>query len=266
MVVWTAQPIAESRIVIANPPWMTPIGLNRCSPASPTKVTLPSSAVPPVKPIVAVIGGAGSLPSKIARMNSRPLMAAPRVRASIGSSHVIVRVRAFVSTSFIRSHRPLELDRSSLNGRCAETPDGAGSDRAGESNACSDLPAGSERSQDLGATRGAEHSNENGHAQGDAELACHAVDGAAGRESRRWKRRRHSARERGNHETDAGAAEQHSRQEPGRIVRLELDMSEPPDPAAREQQRTNGCDRALAVAARQDASRHGKGRGHDRSG
>src|SRR5260370_6566358 len=98
--------------------------------------------------MVAVIGGAGSLPSKIARMNSRPLKPAPRLSASIGSSHVIVRVRAFVSTSFIRSHCLLELDRANLDRRRAETPDGGGSDRAHERQARPDRPAGAERAQD----------------------------------------------------------------------------------------------------------------------
>src|SRR5260370_13684119 len=206
MVVWTAQPIAESRIVIANPPWTTPIGLNRCSPASPTNVTLPSSAVPPVKPIVAVIGGDGSVPSKIARMNLRPLRPAPRLSASIGSSHVIVRVRAFVSTSFIRSHCLLELDRVNLNRRGAEAPDGGRSDRACERQARHDLPAGLERAQHHTLVRRAQHCDEDGHAQGGAELARHAVDGAARRQACRWKRRSHGAREGRNHEPDSGAA------------------------------------------------------------
>src|SRR5260370_18320979 len=175
--------MAESRIVIANPPWTTPIGLNRCSPASPTKVTLPSSAVPPVKPIVAVIGGAGSLPSKIACMNSRPLRPAPRVSASIGSSHVIVRVRALVSTSFIRSHCLLELDRASLNRCGAQPPDAGSGDRARERQARHDLPAGLEGSQDL-PLRAAENGAENCYSEGGAEVRRHSVDAPAGRESR----------------------------------------------------------------------------------
>src|ERR1700687_3495398 len=266
MVVWMAQPIAESRIVIANPPCTTPIGLKRDSPASPTNVTLPSSAVPPVKPIVAVIGGAGSLPSKIARMNSRPLNPAPRVSASIGSSHVIVRVRAFVSTSIMESHRLLELDRSSLNRRRAETPDGGGGDGAGEREAGRYLPAAPERTQDLSSTRGAENGDENRHAEGDAELARHAVDRAAGGESRGRQRRRHCAREGRDHETHSGAPEQHPRQDLGRVVRLEPDMREPPDTAACEQQSADGRDHMLPIAARQDASWNSERRSHDRPG
>src|SRR5260370_2803297 len=167
--------MAESRIVIANPPWTTPIGLSRCSPASPTKVTLPSSAVPPVKPIVAVIGGAGSLPSKIARMNSRPLRPAPRLSASIGSSHVIVRVRAFVSTSFIRSHCLRELDRASLNRCGAQRPNAGGGDRACERQPRHDLPAGLEGSQDL-PPRAAENADENCHPECAAQLPPHPRD------------------------------------------------------------------------------------------
>src|SRR5712692_338416 len=266
MVVWTAQPMAESRIVIANPPCTTPIGLYTCSPASPTKVTLPISTVPPVKPIVTVIGGAGSLPSKIACMNSRPVKSAPRVSASIGSVHVIVRLRAFASTSFIRSHCLLELDRASLNRCGAEAPDRDRSDRACERQARHDLPAGSKRAQDLSSARGAEHCDENRHAQGDAETARHAVDGAAGRESRRWQRRRHRACEGRDHKPHSGAPEQHPRQDLGRVMRLEPDVGEPPDTTARKQQSAEGCDRVLAVAARKDASWHGESGGHDGSG
>src|SRR6266851_1737104 len=200
MVVCTAQPIAESRIAIAKPPCTTPIGLYRCSPASPMKVTLPASAAPPVNPIVSVIGGLGSLPSKIAWMNSRPLKPAPRVSTSIGSSPAIVRVRGLVSTSFIQSHRLFELDRASLNRLGAEAPDGGRSDRACERQASHDLPADLERAQHRSLVRRAQHCDEDGHAQSGAELARHAVDGAAGRKARRWKRRSHGAREGRNHE------------------------------------------------------------------
>src|ERR1700716_966242 len=92
---------------MAKPPCTTPIGLYRCSPASPKKVTLPFSASAPVKPIVAVIGGAGRLPADNACMNSRPVMPAAVCSAAIASSHGIVRVRELTRT--IVSPRQLEL-------------------------------------------------------------------------------------------------------------------------------------------------------------
>src|SRR5438132_8829737 len=185
-VVCTAQPIAESSIVIAKPPWTTPIGLYRYSPASPVKVTLPSSAAPPVKPIVSVIGGFGSRSWKIARMNSSPLMPALFASAVIGSSQVIVRVRAFVLTSFIESHRLFQLgNRDGVDCRDAYAPDRRRRKRAGQRQPYDDLPGRSKCRQHLGAARNPEDCDQDGDAERDPKLSRHPVDGAAGGKARR---------------------------------------------------------------------------------
>src|SRR5712691_9823694 len=77
------------------------------------------------------MGGLGSLPSKIALMNSRPLNAAPSVSALIGSSHVIVRLRGLLRISVIESHRLLQLGGDGFLGRSdSDAPDGESRDRA----------------------------------------------------------------------------------------------------------------------------------------
>ncbi len=107
-----------------------------------------------MKPIVAVMGGLGRLPSKIARMNSRPLNAAPSVSARIGSSHVIVRLRGLLRISVIESHRLLQLGGDVFLSRSdSDASDGESRDGAGEGQCDCYLPTVSKCGQDLRSPR-----------------------------------------------------------------------------------------------------------------
>src|SRR5258706_4869150 len=196
--------------------------------------------------MVAVMGGLGSLPSKIARMNSRPLNAAPSVRALIGSSQVIVRLRRLVRISVIESHRLLQLGCDVYLSRSdSDAPDGESRDGAGEGQPDGYLPAASKCGQDLRSLRRAQHRDENRDSEGEPELPRHAVDGAAGRIARWGQRSSRCAGQRWDHEPDSRAPDEPARQKLRCVVRLQPNCPEPPQARDREEDRADGGDVAL---------------------
>src|SRR5260370_9656244 len=222
------------------------MGLEGCAAGAPTRVTLRSSTGPPVKPSVAVMGGLGTLPSKIARMNSRPLNAAPSVSALIGSSHVIVRLRRLVRISVIESDRLLQLGGDVfLNRSDSDAPDGKSRDGAGEGQSDGDLPAVSKCGQDLCSSRRAQHRDENRDSKGEPELPRHALDRAAGRKARWRQRSRPGAGHRWDHEPDPRAPDEPAGQKLRCVVRLQPNCPQPPQPRHCKEDRAYRADVAL---------------------
>src|SRR5260370_9670587 len=222
------------------------MGLEGCAAGAPTRVTLRSSTEPPVKPIVAVMGGLGAWPWKIARMNSRRLSAAPWVSSLIGSSRVIVRLRRLVRISVIESDRLLQLGGDVFVNRSdSDAPEGKSRDGAGEGQSDGDLPAVSKCGQDLCSSRRAQQRDENRDSKGEPELPRHAVDGAAGRKARWGQRSRRCAGQRWDHESDPSTPDEPAGQKLRCVVRLQPNCPQPPQARDRKEDRAYRGDVAL---------------------
>ena len=112
---------------------------------------------------------------------------------------------------------------------------------------------------------GAENGDEAGHPEGDADLARHGVERGARGEALRGERSRGRTAERGEHEPHAGAAEQTAGEVVAGPIGRGADVGDPPQPARREEQRTDGADRAVAEACPEQPAREGGEAGEQRA-
>ena len=100
------------------------------------------------------------------------------------------------------------------------------------------------------AGRGAEDGDQAGDPERHADLACHRVEGGAGREALLWQRRGGGAAEGGQHEPDAEAGEQAPRQVGAGPVGRGADVRDPPQSTGGEAQGAGHADSAVAHVAR----------------